>query len=178
MATSLPKPGAPDVLYLIDLSSYLLRAYHAIAPLTSPSGEPTHAVHGLVNMLERLHRLQGPRLVAVCMDFGRTTFRHQIFADYKANRPPQPPDLRVQMGRAEEIVRKSGYLVLKQEGVEADDLIASVVEWAKGEGLNVVIVGADKDLMQLASDKVVLWDTMQNRVFGPPGPSSWAICSR
>jgi DNA polymerase I len=166
MGTPLPSPGADKTLYIVDLSSYLLRAYHAIAPLTSPSGEPTHAVHGLVNMLERLCRLQEPRLLAVCMDSGRATFRHQIFPSYKANRPPQPSDLKVQMARAEEIVRKSGFLVLKQDGVEADDLIASLVEWSKSFDLQTVIVGADKDLMQLASEKVILWDTMQNRVFG------------
>jgi len=167
MATKLPEPGAPEVLYLIDLSSYLLRAYHAVAPLTSPGGEPTHAVHGLVTMIERLLRLQSPEFVGVCMDAGRATFRHEIFAGYKAHRPPQPPDLRVQMGRAEEIVRSAGFFVLKKEGVEADDLIASVATWADARGLRVVIVGADKDLMQLASERVVLWDTMQNRVFGP-----------
>jgi DNA polymerase I len=167
MATPLPEPGAPDALYLIDLSSYLLRAYHAVAPLSAPNGEPTHAVHGLVTMIERLLRLQTPRFVGVCMDAGRVTFRHQIFAEYKANRPPQPPDLRVQMLRAEEIVRSGGFFVLKKEGVEADDLIASVATWADAQGLRVVIVGADKDLMQLASERVMLWDTMQNRVFGP-----------
>lgn len=168
MATQLPPPGSSSTLYLVDLSSYLLRAYHAIVPLSSPSGEPTHAVHGLVNMLERLFRTREPVLLAIAMDSGRETFRRQIYPEYKANRPPAPPDLRVQMQRAEAIVRSWGLAVLKQEGVEADDLIATACAWAGGAGLSVVIVAADKDLMQLASPTVTLYDTMQNRVYGPP----------
>ncbi len=168
MATPLFEPGSPDVLYLVDLSSYMLRAYHAVAPLTGPTGEPTHAVHGTVTMLERLFRERKPALVAIAMDAGRTTFRKEIYEDYKANRPPAPEDLRVQIARCEQIVRAYGLSVFKQEGVEADDLIATAVKKARDEGLRVVVVGADKDLMQLVASDVVLWDTMRNRVFGPP----------
>lgn len=168
MATALFEPAAPDVVYLVDLSSYLLRAYHAVAPLTSPSGEPTHAVHGTVTMLERLLRERKPQLFGICMDAGRDTFRKEIYADYKATRPPAPEDLRSQIGRAEEIVRASGYAVFKQAGVEADDLLATITRRALEQGLRVVIVGADKDLMQLVSERVVLWDTLRNKVFGPP----------
>lgn len=168
MATPLPAPGSSSTLYLVDLSSYLLRAYHAVVPLSSPSGEPTHAVHGLVNMLERLFRTREPALVAIAMDSGRETFRREIYPAYKANRPPAPPDLRVQMQRAEAIVRAWGLTVFKQDGVEADDLIATVCAWAEGAGLSVVIVAADKDLMQLASPTVTLYDTMQNKIYGPP----------
>lgn len=167
MATALFEPGAPDVLYLVDLSSYVLRAYHAIAPLSSPSGEPTHAVHGVVNMLERLFRERRPRWVGIAMDSGRSTFRQEIFPDYKANRPPAPDDLRSQLARCEEIVHSYGLAVFKQPGVEADDLIASAVRRALEQNLRVVIVGADKDLMQLVTPRVVLWDTMRDRVFGP-----------
>jgi DNA polymerase I len=168
MATALFPPGAKDVLYVVDLSSYLLRAYHAVAPLSAPNGEPTHAVHGTVTMLERLYREQKPHLLAIAMDAGRGTFRKEIYQDYKANRPPAPEDLRVQIGRAEEIIRASGYTVWKQEGVEADDLIATAATQAEKNGLKVVVVGADKDLMQLCSERVVLWDTLRNKVFGPP----------
>jgi len=167
MATALFPPGARDVLYLVDLSSYLLRAYHAVAPLSSPSGEPTHAVHGTVTMLERLYREQKPHLLAIAMDAGRSTFRKAIYDGYKANRPPAPDDLRVQIGRAEEIIRASGLTVWKEEGVEADDLIATAATCAAEKGLRVVVVGADKDLMQLCSDRVVLWDTLRSKVFGP-----------
>jgi len=167
MATALFPAGARDVLYLVDLSSYLLRAYHAVAPLSAPSGEPTHAVHGTVTMLERLYREQKPHLLAIAMDAGRSTFRKEIYGAYKANRPPAPEDLRVQIGRAEQILVASGLTVWKQEGVEADDLIATAATRAAEQGLRVVVVGADKDLMQLCSDRVVLWDTLRSKVFGP-----------
>ncbi len=168
MATKLFEVGAPDVVYLVDLSSYLLRAYHAVTPLSSPAGEPTHAVHGTVTMLDRLYRERRPQLVAIAMDAGRGTFRKDMYPEYKANRPPAPDDLRVQIGRAEEIVRASGLAVFKEAGVEADDLIASVVKRSLAQGNRVVIVSADKDLMQLVGDRVVMWDTLRNKVFGPP----------
>ncbi len=167
MPTKLFDAGAPDVLYVVDLSSYLLRAYHAVAPLSSPKGEPTHAVHGTVTMLERLFRERRPQLTCIAMDSGRETFRKQIFPDYKANRPPAPDDLRIQIKRAEEIVRAWGLNVLKEDGVEADDLIASVTKRTLAEGRRVVIVSADKDLMQLVGPNVIMWDTLRNKVFGP-----------
>lgn len=168
MATKLFEVGAPDVVYLVDLSSYLLRAYHAVAPLSSPSGEPTHAVHGTVTMLDRLFRERRPQMVAIAMDAGRDTFRKELYPEYKANRPPSPDDLRVQIRRSEEIVRASGLAVFKQSGVEADDLIASIVKGSRAAGHRVVIVSADKDLMQLVGDGVIMWDTLRNKVFGPP----------
>ncbi len=166
--TQLFPAAAPDVLYIVDLSSYMLRAYHAIAPLSSPSGEPTHAVHGTVSMLERLVRQCRPALLAIAMDSGRATFRKEIYDAYKANRPPAPQDLKQQMARCEQIVRAFNIPIFKQDGVEADDLIASAVKRAADHELKVVIVAADKDLMQLVSDTVVMWDTMRDRVFGVP----------
>ncbi|MDX2051090.1 MAG: DNA polymerase I [Polyangiaceae bacterium] len=168
MATSLFPPGASDVLYVIDLSNYVLRAYHAISELHAPSGEPTHAVHGMVNMLDRLLRTQKPQLLAVAMDSGRETFRKEIYPEYKANRPPSPPDLRQQLQRCEQIVAARGLPIFKQAGVEADDLIATLVERTLAMNLRVVIAAADKDLMQLVSPRVLLWDTLRNKVFGPP----------
>ncbi len=167
MTSKLFEVGAPDVVYVVDLSSYLLRAYHAVAPLSSPKGEPTHAVHGTVTMLERLFRERKPQQLAIAMDSGRATFRKEIYEDYKANRPPAPDDLRVQMKRSEEVVRAWGLAVFKQDGVEADDLIASIVEACRSENKRVVIVSADKDLMQLVSDQILMWDTLRNKVFGP-----------
>jgi len=154
------------VLYIVDLSSYVLRAYHAIAPLSSPTGEPTHAVHGTVSMLERLVRQCRPALLAIAMDSGRVTFRKQIYDAYKANRPPAPTDLKQQMARCEQIVRAFNIPIFKQDGVEADDLIASAVKRAAEHDLRVVIVAADKDLMQLVSERTIMWDTMRDRVFG------------
>ena len=168
MPTRLFPPGSDDVIYVVDLSSYVLRAYHAVAPLSSPSGEPTGAVHGMVNMLERMLRERSPRLMAVALDAGRETFRRQIYPDYKANRPPSPDDLRSQLQRCEQIVLGFHAAIYKQEGVEADDLIATVVRRARELKLKVVILAADKDLMQLVGDDVMLWDTMRDRVIGPP----------
>ncbi|HEY2732343.1 MAG TPA: 5'-3' exonuclease H3TH domain-containing protein, partial [Polyangiales bacterium] len=166
--TQLFPAAAPDVLYIVDLSSYVLRAYHAIAPLSSPSGEPTHAVHGTVSMLERLVRQCRPAMLAIAMDSGRVTFRKEIYDAYKANRPPAPQDLKQQMARCEQIVRAFNIPIFKQDGVEADDLIASAVKSALAHELKVVIVAADKDLMQLVSEHVIMWDTMRDRVFGVP----------
>ncbi len=166
--TQLFPAAAPDVLYIVDLSSYVLRAYHAIAPLSSPTGEPTHAVHGTVSMLERLVRQCRPALLAIAMDSGRVTFRKEIYDAYKANRPPAPADLKQQMARCEQVVRAFNIPIFKQDGVEADDLIASAVRSAEQHDLKVVIVAADKDLMQLVSEHTIMWDTMRDRVFGVP----------
>lgn len=166
MPTELFPAGSPDVLYVIDLSSYVLRAYHAIAPLSSPSGEPTQAVHGTVNMLDRLVRERRPALLAIAMDSGRDTFRREIYPEYKAHRPPSPPDLGQQLERCYEIVKAYAAPVWKQDGVEADDLIASAVHCARKSGVRVVIVASDKDLMQLVAPDVMLWDTMRDRVIG------------
>ncbi len=156
------------MIYVVDLSSYVLRAYHAVAPLSSPSGEPTGAIHGMVNMLELMLRERSPRLMAVALDAGRTTFRKEIYSEYKANRPPAPDDLRSQLQRCEQIVLGYHAAIYKEEGVEADDLIATVVRRARELKLKVVILAADKDLMQLVGEDVLLWDTMRSRVIGPP----------
>ncbi len=166
MATELFDEAAHKIFYVIDLSSYLLRAYHAVAPLSSPSGEPTHAVHGMVTMVERFLKGRKPKYVGVAMDSGRQTFRKELYPEYKANRPPAPDDLRVQIRRAEEFIIKAGFATFKQEGVEADDLIATSALKAKAEGFKVVIVSSDKDLMQLVDEDIVMWDTLKNKVFG------------
>jgi DNA polymerase-1 len=167
--TELPAPGSPDVLYLIDLSGYVFRAYHAISPLTSPSGEPTHATYGTVTMLSKLIAQRKPAYLGIAMDPPGGTFRDQIDARYKAHRPPPPPDLMLQMSRCKEIVEAYRIPVFLAENLEADDLIAVAVERAKEKGLRVVIASSDKDLMQLVDDsRVMLWDAMRNKVYGTP----------
>ena len=104
-AAALPPPGSEDCLYLIDLSGYVFRAYHAIAPLSNGKGEPTHAVLGTVNMLQKVVNEKRPHMLAVAMDSKGGTFRHELDARYKANRPPPPADLSMQMERCESIVR-------------------------------------------------------------------------
>jgi DNA polymerase I len=166
----LPEPGASDVLYLIDLSGYVFRAYHALPPLSSSRGEPTHAVLGTVNMLQKVVGERRPHMLAVAMDSPGPTFRHNLDARYKATRPPPPPDLSQQMSRVEQIVRAWDVACFRRNALEADDLIAAVTMRALSEGLRVVIVTADKDLMQLvrdADERVVLWDSMRDKVYGP-----------
>jgi DNA polymerase-1 len=166
----LPPPGSEQHLYLVDLSGYVFRAYHAIAPLSSSKGEPTHAVMGTVNMLQKVVTGRRPHFFAVAMDSKGKTFRHELDPRYKAQRPEPPADLAQQMRRCEEIVRAYNIPVYQVDGMEADDLIASVTKRALAAGVGVVIVSSDKDLMQLVHDddeRVVLWDSMRDKVFGP-----------
>jgi DNA polymerase I len=167
MSTALFAPGSDDVLVVVDLSAQLFRAYHAIRPLSSPTGEPTHAVYGVVTMLERLVKQARPKRLAIALDSGRKTFRSELYPQYKANRPEPPEDLIVQLRRASMVVRAFTPHVWQKDGFEADDLIATAVRRARTEGLRTLIVGADKDLMQLVGDDVQLWDTMRDRVIGP-----------
>src|SRR5271165_1128334 len=135
---SLPAPGAADVLYLVDLSGYVFRAYHALPPLSSSKGEPTHAVLGTVNMLQRVVGERKPHMLAVAMDSRARTFRHELDARYKATRPPPPPDLSQQMARVEEIVRAWDVACFRADRLEADDLIAVATRHAIEEGWRVV----------------------------------------
>lgn len=166
MPTQLFSPGTDDVIHVVDLSGYVFRAYHAIAPLSSPGGEPTHAVFGTVNMLERLIRQRRPKLLCVAMDSRTPTFRKQKFPEYKANRPTPPDDLKQQMRRVAEVIEAFPLPCLQVDGYEADDIIATLVRVAREHGQKVVIISADKDLMQLVGPDVVLWDTMREKVIG------------
>jgi DNA polymerase I len=167
MTTQLPQAGSEDTLYIVDLSGYVFRAYHAVSTnLTSPTGEPTHAVFGTVNMLQRMIKERRPAMIAVAMDSEGPTFRHELDPRYKANRPEPPPDLSQQMDRCRQVVEAYGLPVFQQNGIEADDWIATLVKASASSGHKVIILSADKDLMQLVDDRVCMWDTMRNRVYG------------
>jgi DNA polymerase-1 len=171
-SVALPAPGADDAFYLVDLSGYVFRAYHALPPLSSSRGEPTHAVLGTVNMLLKVVVERRPHMLAFAMDSRAPTFRHALDARYKATRPEPPPDLSQQMARVEQIVHAYDAACFQREGFEADDLIAAATARALADGRRVVIVSADKDLMQLVRDgdeRVVLWDSMRDKVYGPEG---------
>ena len=165
------RPPAPrDVLYLVDLSGYVFRAYHALPPLSSSRGEPTHAVLGTVNMLQKVVAERRPHSSPWRWTRGARRSGTRLDARYKATRPAPPPDLSQQMARVEQIVHAWDVGVFPKDGFEADDLIAAVTARALAEGWRVVIVSADKDLMQLVrddDDRVVLWDSMRDRVYGP-----------
>lgn len=167
MSGALPEPSATDALYLIDLSNYLFRAYHALPPLTAGTGEPTHATLGTLNMLNRMFEDQLPVYLAVVMDSPGRGFRKEIDPNYKANRPPAPDDLKVQIARTREIVEGYGIPIFQQAELEADDLIGSLALAARKRGMRVVIASSDKDLTQLVDDKIVTWDAMRNKVYGP-----------
>ena len=167
--TVLPPKGAPDVLYLIDFSGYVFRAYHAMPALEGPTGEPTHATYGTVAMLQRLIEERRPAYLGVAMDTPGPRKRSEIDARYKAHRPPPPEDLVIQMRRSREFVEAYRIPIFIAEGHEADDLVAAAVEKAREKGLRVVIASSDKDLMQLVDDAhVMLWDAMRDKVYGAP----------
>jgi DNA polymerase-1 len=167
MAEGLPRKGDEKTIYIVDISSYVFRAYHALPPLSNSKGEPTHAVAGVSSMLLKLLREHQPKRLIVAMDSKEGSFRKEIYDAYKANRPPAPPDLQQQMKRVHEIVEAWGMSPLEVPGFEADDIIATVVKLAHEQGLGVVIVSADKDLLQLVGPEVLMYDTMRNKVFGP-----------
>lgn len=153
-----------EPVYLIDGSAYIYRAYHAVAPLSNSAGLPTHAVLGFTNILLRVIREKNPRFLALAFDVKGATFRHELFADYKANRPAMPDDLACQIPYIKQIVKAYNIICLEQEGVEADDLIASAVCALQESGVPVVIVSGDKDLLQLVAAGVTCWDPMKNKI--------------
>ncbi len=163
----LPAPGTEKVLYLVDISGYVFRAFYALPPLTSERGEPTGALYGVTTMLLKLVRERQPHLLAVVMDGKGHSFRKELFAEYKANRPSAPDDLKTQMAKVREVGEAYSIPCYEREGVEADDLIASLTKQARAKGYAVVIVSADKDLLQLVGDGVWMLDTMKQRAFGP-----------
>lgn len=169
--TRLPPAGAKDVLFIIDLPNYVFRAYHAIAPLSNAKGEPTHAILGTVNMLNKVVTERKPEMLAVALDSRQApNFRKAIDPNYKATRPPAPPDVYQQMLRCEEIVRAYNIPIYEEPSLEADDVIAAAVAHAETDGLRVVIISIDKDMMQLVhdeGDQILMWDTMRNVVYGP-----------
>ena len=147
-------------LLLVDGSSYLYRAFHAMPDLRSPAGLPTGAVHGMVAMMKWL-RERYPADLAVCVfDAKGPTFRDEWYAEYKANRAPMPDALREQIEPIHEVVRLLGWPVLEVPGIEADDAIGTLARVAAAAGLSVLISTGDKDLAQLVTPQVTLINTM------------------
>ena len=148
------------VLVLVDASSYLYRAYHALPPLANSTGQPTGAVYGVVSMLRKLIADYRPAHVGVVFDAKGPTFRSELYAEYKATRPPMPDDLRGQVEPLHAIVRALGLPLLQEPGVEADDVIGTLAVRAREQGLRVVISTGDKDLAQLVRPGISLIITM------------------
>ena len=153
----------PDFpLVLVDGSSYLYRAYHALPPLTTSTGQPTGAVRGVMNMLRSLRKQYPHSVIAVVFDAKGPTFRDELFDQYKAQRPPMPDDLRAQIEPLHQCVLASGYPLLCVEGVEADDVIGTLAQQGCNNGQQVVISTGDKDMAQLVTERVTLVNTMYN----------------
>lgn len=149
-------------LVLVDGSSYLFRAYHGLPQLTSPSGHPTGAIYGVLNMLRKLLKDEQPDRVAVVFDAKGKTFRNDIYPEYKANRPPMPDDLRVQIEPLHQIIEAQGLPLIVVPGVEADDVIGTMSQQASEQGYQVLISTGDKDMAQLVNANVSLINTMNN----------------
>ena len=156
-------------LVLVDGSSYLYRAFHALPPLTNSRGEPTGAVLGVVNMLQKLLREQPQAHIAVVFDAPGKTFRDELFAEYKSHRPPMPDDLRAQVEPLLAVVRALGLPLLRIEGVEADDVIGTLARRAANAGRKVLISTGDKDMAQLVDAHITLVNTMTDSRYDRDG---------
>ena len=152
--------NAKNTLYLVDGSSYLYRAYHALPKLTNSAGEPTGALLGVANMLRRLLKDAGSQNIAVVFDAKGPTFRHEMYEQYKANRPPMPSELRQQVEPIHQVVRLLGLPLIQVPGVEADDVIGTLATRAAAEKMDCIISTGDKDMAQLVNDHVSLINTM------------------
>jgi DNA polymerase-1 len=165
-----PNPDIPRAdLVLVDGSSYLYRAFHALPPLTNSRGEPTGAVLGVLNMLLKFVKEQQPKRIAVVFDAPGRTFRDELFAEYKAHRPPMPDELRSQVAPLLEAVRALGLPLLRIEGVEADDVIGTLTRLGTARGDRVLISTGDKDMAQLVDAQVTLINTMSGSVYDRDG---------
>ncbi|MDD2581845.1 MAG: DNA polymerase I [Desulfuromonadaceae bacterium] len=158
--------SSKETLYLVDGSSYIYRAYYAIRHLSSPTGFPTNAIYGFIQMLLKLLKDYNPQHVAVVFDAGRTTFRTEMYPEYKANRAAMPDDLRMQMEPIREVVRAFNIPTLELHGYEADDIIGALAGRFADHGGKVVVVTGDKDLMQIVTEHVTLLDTMKGKESG------------
>jgi len=159
-------------VYLIDGSGYIFRAYHALPPLTRSDGTPVGAVQGFCNMLWKLlEDLKGddqPSHLAVIFDHSGKSFRNDLYPQYKAHRPPAPEDLVPQFSIIRDATRAFGTPCIEMENYEADDIIATYARMAEAKGADVTIVSSDKDLMQLISDRVSMFDAMKNKRIQAP----------
>lgn len=156
-------------LVLVDGSSYLYRAYHALPKLTSSRGEATGAIHGVLNMINKLAQEESTEHLVVVFDAPGRTFRDDMYDEYKANRPPMPDDLREQVEPLLEAIPAMGLPLLRINGVEADDVIGTLCQQASESGMDVLVSTGDKDMAQLVNDKVTLVNTMTGSILDRDG---------
>ena len=144
-------------LYLIDATAFCYRAFYALPKLSTSFGQPTNAIYGFINILNKILKTEKPDYLAVCFDVSRDTFRLKKFAEYKINRPPMPDMLSSQIPLIKEIVASYGIAIFEKIGYEADDIIATMTKIAKQKGLSTTIVSSDKDILQLVDDNTVVF---------------------
>jgi len=149
-------------IYLIDGTGYIHRAYHAIRGLTNSKGLPTNAAFGFTRMLLKLIEDRNPRYAGMFFDAKGPTFRHEMYEDYKANRPPMPEDMAAQIPYIKEITAAFRLPIVEMQGFEADDLIGTYAQIAEKSGYSVVMVTADKDFIQLVTPQTLIWDPMKD----------------
>src|SRR3989337_740916 len=163
------RPTLKKPLLLVDGSSYLYRAFHALPDLRSPAGEPTGAIYGVLSMLRRLIADYKADYVGCVFDARGPTFRDEIYPEYKAHRPPMPDELGQQIAPLMEAIRALGLPLLQIDGVEADDVIGTLACEAEKSGVCTVVSTGDKDLAQLVSERVTLVNTMNNEKLDEAG---------
>ena len=155
--------SSKPTLCLIDGSSYFYRAFFAIRPLTTSKGIHVNAIYGFTTMLLKVLKEIEPDYAAIIFDSAKKTFRNELYSDYKANRTEMPQDLVEQIPYIKQVVEALNIFQLEKEGYEADDIIGTICEKFKKEKIDIMIITADKDLMQLVDDQVMLYDTMRDR---------------
>ncbi len=152
------------IIYLIDGSAYIYRAYHAIRNLSNSKGLPTNAILGFTKMLMKLMEDRKPEFAAMVFDVKAPTFRHDLYAEYKANRPPMPEDLSIQIPYIKEITKGFNIPVIEKAGYEADDLMGTLARLAEREHFSVMLVSGDKDFIQLVTENTTIWDPMKDKL--------------
>ena len=153
-------------VYLIDASSYIFRAFFAIPPLSNAAGLPTHAVYGFTSLTLKFINQYRPEYLAIVLDAGRETFRNEIYRAYKENRPEAPPQLIPQFPYIRKVLEALNLPLLEMRGFEADDIIATLAKAFSSQGIEVIVVSSDKDLMQLVTDGVRLLDSAKGKWIG------------
>lgn len=163
-------------LLLVDGSSYLYRAFHALPDMRNAEGAPTGALYGIINMLRRLRNDYPASYVACVFDAKGKTFRDDLYPDYKATRKSMPEDLALQIEPIHAAVRALGWPILMVEGIEADDVIGTLSVQATAAGLNTIVSTGDKDMAQLVNEHVTLVNTMSNEVLDIAGVPQNSAC--
>jgi DNA polymerase-1 len=158
-----------DPFIIIDGSSYLFRAYHALPPLMNDHNHPTGAIFGVVSMLRNNIERYKPKYLAMVFDYKGKNFRHELFPEYKAHRPPTPEDLMLQFEPLKQIITAMGVKIIIVPKVEADDVIATLATLAKHKNLATIISTSDKDLAQLVDESTILVNTMSDYIMDLPG---------